>query len=95
MSEKVIRVGVDVSEGHCFTPRAATGHSPDTYANGIAIVREGDLYPSHCCGSECHVGFAESNSRGVYVNGKLIHRDTDPIDCGDVADNGSPDVYAG
>lgn len=90
---RIIRKDVDVSTGHCFTPRPCITGSPNVFVNSIPATRAGDYYPTHCCGSKCHDGFATSTSN-VFVNNKPIHRSGDAITCGDFAFNGSPNVFA-
>lgn len=89
---RVIRKGVDYSLGHCFNPRPAVEGSSDVFCNNIPVVRAGDYYPVHSCGSKSHDGRATSSSN-VFVNNKPIHRSGDPITCGDTASNGSSDVF--
>lgn len=89
---RVIRKGVDYSLGHCFNPRPAVEGSSDVFCNNIPVVRAGDYYPVHSCGSKSHDGRATSSSN-VFVNNKPIHRSGDPITCGDTAFNGSSDVF--
>jgi uncharacterized Zn-binding protein involved in type VI secretion len=90
---KVIRKDVDFSLGHCFFPRPSIEGSNNVFANNIPVVRAGDYYPTHTCGSSSHDGRATSTSN-VFVNNKPIHRSGDAITCGDTAFNGSPNVFA-
>lgn len=86
----------DPCTGHgCFPPRASTEGSPNVYANGIAVHRQGDGWGTHCCGGQCHVGALATGSSSVYVNGKQIGRIGDPLDCGSAVSVGSSDVFAG
>ena len=95
----VIRKSVDPSAGHCFTPRPPDQGSSDVWVNvgngGEAAVRVGHHYPTHCCGDPCHDGNASQGSPTVFVNNFPFHRKGDAISCGDVANNGSPNVFAG
>ena len=95
---KVIRSLVDFSQGHCFPPTPALNGSLTVFANGFPIVRQGDLYgQNHHC-SILHLthnmGAALLGSTDVFIEGMGVHRDADLIACGDVADNGSQDVFA-
>ena len=87
----------DICSGHgCFPPRPSTGASPDVYVNGIAVHRQGDGWATHGCG-DCtpHGGNLSAGSSTVYVNGKQMGRIGDPVSCGSVAAQGSPNVFAG
>jgi uncharacterized Zn-binding protein involved in type VI secretion len=92
---KVIRVGLDFSQGHCFPPLPATMGSPDLFIGGIPVVRETDLYGlSHNCGQSNHnMGTAIEGSQTVFNHGLGLHGDSHKISCGDVADNGSTTVF--
>lgn len=92
----VTRLG-DICTGHAdWPPRPSTSASPDVYANGIAVHRQGDSWAVHCNSIPvCHGGSLASGSSTVYVNGKQIGRIGDPVDCGSSAASGSPDVFAG
>lgn len=89
---RAIRKGVDKSRGHCFYPVVPIQGSPNVFVNGIPLVRAGDAYPTHCCGTACHAGKATSTSN-VIVNFKPAHRFGDPLTCGDHASHGSPNVF--
>jgi uncharacterized Zn-binding protein involved in type VI secretion len=89
----IVRLGVDNSVGHCFTPRPPDSASPSVFVNGIAVVRVGDSYPAHACPPAVHGGNASAGSPNVFANGIAIHRIGDAISCGDTAGNGSPDVF--
>lgn len=94
----VIRATIDLSQGHEGRPgQASLNGSPDVIANGKPVVRIDDIYGvSHCNSDNCHdMAKAKTGSSKVIVNGKGIHRNGDSIECGDVASNGSPDVFAG
>lgn len=83
--------------GHgCYPPRANVGPSAsNVYVNGIAVHIVGDTYPTHCCGVTCHDGTLSSGSSTVYVNGQPVGRIGDPVSCGGLVAEGSPDVFAG
>lgn len=93
----VTRLG-DNSTGHpCYPARPSVEASPNVYANGLAVVRKNDPYDSHCCGPACHDAVLDSGSSTVFVNGLDCGRQGDPMSCSniDVADEHSPNVYAG
>lgn len=95
----VTRVSVDPSTGHgCWVPRPNTPNgSPDTYVNGLAVVRVSDAWPPHTCPSipETHGATQSAGSSTVFVNGLALTRIGDSISCGDAAAAGSPDVICG
>ena len=92
----VTRIG-DPDVNHCSVPSRAQG-SPDVYANGIAISRQGDNNTTHKLpGSPCpsHAAPIATGSSTVFVNGQGCGRVGDSISgCTSVA-GGSPDVFAG
>ena len=90
---RIIRKKVDISTGHCYSPRPCITGSPNVFVNNISATRAGDFYPNHCCGPSCHTGNAQSSSN-VFVNNRPVHRSGDPVSCGDTASNGSPNVFA-
>lgn len=98
---RVIRIGVDLSQGHVWTPTICDkpSNKRTVFANGIQVAAVGDLYnvgmhippplqPPH------YGMFAAGGSNNVFIDGLPVHRDGDMISCGDVADNGSTDVFA-
>lgn len=89
----ISRLG-DNSAGHCYPPYPFITASSDVFANGIAVTRIGDAFPTHCCGDSCHSGTQAAGSPNVYVNGLEVARIGDAISCGDVVGEGSPDVFA-
>ena len=92
----VTRIG-DADAAHCSGMTRAEG-SPDVFANGIAVSRQGDnntthLLPPPPC--PAHAAPIAAGSGTVFVNGKGIGRVGDAISgCTSVA-QGSPDVIAG
>ena len=92
---KAIRATQDKSQGHCYSPTVPLVGSFNVLVNGFPVVRQGDNYgQSHSCGNSNHnMGIALEGSPTVFANGLPIHRDADKIQCGDVADNGSPNVF--
>lgn len=87
----------DSCSGHgLFPPRSSTSGSPDVWANGVAVHRQGDSWAIHCDPDmACHGGSLVGGSSTVFVNGKAIGRIGDPIDCGSSVASGSSDVFAG
>lgn len=94
MGNKVIRKGVDNSNGHGFPPVPCIQGSSNVFVNGTAITRQGDKYTVHCLSSSCHQGAATGSST-VFANGKGVNTNGKPITCGDTAGNGSSNVFAG
>lgn len=86
----------DVCSGHgCFPPRIVTTGSPNFFINGLAAVRQGDIWESHCCGPTCHEGITEECSTKVFINGLPAARIGDKIDCGSYIAQGSPNTFFG
>lgn len=93
----VTRIG-DADVNHCSVPFRAQG-SPNVFANGIPVSRQGDLNTKHQLpgGRGCpnHVAAISRGSSTVFANGIPIGRVGDPIaSCTSVA-QGSPNVFAG
>ena len=94
--QNCIRIYIDYSTGHCFSPRPVTAvFSPNVYINFYNATFIGSYYPVHFCGFFFHSGLANAGSPTVLVNMRRIHRRGDAINCGDTANNGSPNVLAG
>ncbi len=102
---RVIRILEDGSQG---VPEAhdsgavVSNGSDNVITNGSQTARVGDPYQrSDSSSSTTHdandhtIGNASEGSPTVFVNGSPIHRDGDDIACGDFADNGSNNVFAG
>ena len=90
----VTRIG-DADIPHCSPMTRAVG-SPNTFANGIAISRLGDVNTGHLLpGAPCpsHAAPISKGSSNVFINGKDCGRVGDPT-CTAVA-AGSPNVFAG
>jgi len=87
----------DADVTHCSTPKRDK-HSPDVFANGIAISRQGDNNTTHDLpGNPCpsHTAPITTGSSTVFINGKGCGRIGDAITgCTSVAE-GSPNVFAG
>ena len=91
----VSRLG-DRCTGHgCFPPRPSTGSSSDVYANNILVHRQSDSWATHCCGPSCHASNLASGSSTVYVNNLQLARIGDPVACGSIVAQGSPNVFCG
>lgn len=87
----------DSTAGHgCWPPTVPSGYSPDVFANGRAVVRQGDGIVPHTCPiiPETHGGVYVSGG-SVYVNGKPVQRVGSFVSCGDSAASGSDDVMVG
>lgn len=92
----VTRLG-DQCTGHgCWPPRPSSGASPNVFANGVAVHRQGDAWAPHTCPAipETHASVLASGSSSVYVNGQQIGRIGDPVACGSTVATGSGDVFA-
>lgn len=95
----VSRLGDTVSVHECgVVPTAATA-SPNVFANGIAVHRQGDVNTSHPfapppAGCPTHSTSLSSGSPNVYINGKQCARIGDPYGCGIVLTGGSSNVFA-
>lgn len=91
----ISRLG-DLGSGHgCFPPRPNDQASSDVFVNDIAVHRQSDHWPSHCCGDTCHDSNLASGCPTVFANDLEIGRIGDPIACGSVIAQGSPTVFAG
>tara|TARA_Y100001938_G_C8049098_1_gene410625 strand:- start:1091 stop:1381 length:291 start_codon:yes stop_codon:yes gene_type:complete len=92
----VTRIG-DADVPHCSGMVRAEG-SPDVFANGIKVSRQGDNNTTHLLpGTPCpsHAAPITIGSTTVFVNGKGCGRVGDAItSCTSVA-AGSPNVFAG
>ncbi len=97
MGRAIIRLQTDASTGHgCFPPMLPVTASANVFSNGIAEVRDTDMYGPHCCPNVgCHPGNALPGSGTVFVNGLATHTQGAGISCGDTAAGGSPNVFAG
>jgi len=87
----------DADVAHC-SGMVRSAHSPNVYANGIPISRQGDVNTSHLLpGDPCpsHAAPIAVGSTTVFINGKGCGRIGDSISgCTSVA-AGSPNVFAG
>lgn len=88
----------DSGSGHgSFVPRPSSEGSGDVFVNGIPVHREGDGWVPHGSPSPSppHGGTLASGSSTVFVNGRQCGRIGDPVSCGSVVVQGSPNVFAG
>lgn len=88
----------DLNTGEpCFPPTVSLVASIDVLANNIGIVREGDSYGLHNCGSTVHPIAALKGSATVTVNNIPAMRQGDLMDCSplNMAHVGSPTVMIG
>jgi len=90
----VTRVGDECSGHDCYPPRVNDEGSPNVKVNNLSVHREGDHWTSHCC-SSCHDSTTAKGSSTVFINNKHVARIGDPIRCGSVIAQGSPDVFIG
>ena len=93
----VARLG-DICTGHgCWPPRPSTGGSPDVFADGIAVHRQGDAWAAHTCPAipETHASVLASGSATVFANSLQFGRIGDPVACGSAVAQGSSTVFAG
>jgi uncharacterized Zn-binding protein involved in type VI secretion len=92
----ITRIG-DADVAHCSGMTRAVG-SPNVFANGIPISRQGDVNTVHLLpGSPCppHAAPITTGSSTVFINRKGAGRVGDAITgCTSVA-AGSPNVFAG
>lgn len=87
----------DADVAHC-SGMTRKAHSPNVFANGIPISRQGDVNTTHLLpGAPCpsHAAPITIGSTTVFINGKGCGRVGDAITgCTSVA-AGSPNVFAG
>lgn len=85
MAKQVARV-TDIHEGICghgapCCPHTVSGPivegSPNTFTNGLAQARDGDLVHHNC--PHCGIGWVVASSETVFVNGKSIARIGDTV----------------
>ena len=89
---KAVRARIDFSQGHGWMPSIIDIPSNLTvFHNGVEVAVVGDQYnmamhdhPSILIPP--HPIFAVIGSPNVFINGRPILRDGDPLNCGDVAD---------
>ena len=83
----------ELSQGHPeFEAVAAVQSQSDVFIGDSLVVVEGDVYKKHTRNTnpyDSHIPKASVGSSTVFVNGKGVVRDGDPLDCGDAADTQS------
>ena len=78
--------------GHStYPPRPPITWSPDVFVNELNVIRYGDSWEIHCC-PICHGGTSVGGGT-VFVNGRVAQQVGDPISCGSVHAQHSPNVY--
>ncbi len=98
MATNKVSLQGDVCTGHgCFPPRQNSSWSSSVYVNGLPVHRQYDDWSPHGC-SNCppHSSRLAMGSANVYVEGKQLGRQHDPVECGSkVQGPCSADVFAG
>lgn len=92
-----VRLG-DFCSGHPpYPPRNSTSASTNVFINGLGAHRVGDAWRPHTSSpiEPPHGSVLKSGSPSVFVNGLSLGRVSDPIVCGSVCAEGSPDVFVG
>lgn len=96
MSKPATVLGMSCSGHDCWPPRPNNEASSDVFINGKGAHRQGDGYEEHCCPNNgCHGGSLAQGSSTVFINGKQAARIGDPVSCGSVVAEGSPNVFIG
>lgn len=91
-----IRLGVDMSMGHgSYPPQVTVQGSTTCFANYLGQARQTDKYTGHAGSGSFHPALALGGSRTVFYENLGMHRNADKISCGDMAGNGSQDVFGG
>lgn len=89
-------LGVKCTGHGDWPPRVNDQASPNVFVNGNAVHRQSDHWVTHCNSTpQCHDSTLSSGSGTVFVNGLQCGRIGDPIGCGSVISEGSPNVFAG
>lgn len=78
-----------------FEPRHSIEGSPDTFINGLPVIRVGDAWETHTEGDSTHDGHLVTGSSTVFINGKAVGRIGDLLDCGSAVAEGSPNIFIG
>lgn len=82
--------------GHgCYPARPIITSSDTVFVNGIGAARKDDVLAVHVCKSSAHNGKIASGSSTVFINGRQAGRIADPVSCGSVVAQGSPNVFVG
>ncbi|MFV1598666.1 MULTISPECIES: PAAR domain-containing protein [unclassified Phaeobacter] len=87
----------DSCTGHAdFPSRPATGGSPNVEIEGLAALRQGDSWATHCNPEPlCHGASQATGSSTVFVNGKPLARVGDAVGCGSSIATGAETVIVG
>lgn len=96
----VVRLGIDICSGHpagptYYPPRPAITGSGTVYAEGLPVVRIGDVWAPHTNLIETHSSPGAGGSQTVFVEGQPVMRIGDPIACGSVCALGAATVFIG
>jgi uncharacterized Zn-binding protein involved in type VI secretion len=86
----------DETQGHgCWPPQVPSSWSPNVFANGKPVIRQGDSRTPHTCPDipETH-GATYTGGSTVFVNGRPIQVRGSSLSCGDHAFACSGDVFA-
>ena len=86
----VVRLA-DLSAGLDATSTPNIQASTDVFVNNKGVHRTGDAWTPH--GVPLHGRVTVGGSPNVYVNGKKVARIGDLISCGDIAGQGSTNVF--
>lgn len=82
----------DICTGHgSCPPRPNIQGSPNVFTNNLANHRQTDAWSSHCG----HPGRLAKGSSTVFINNLQAGRVGDPVDCGSMVAQGSPNVFIG
>ena len=91
----ITRLG-EIASGHgCYPTHPAIQASTNVFVEGIAPVRQGDMYAPHACSPDVHVGALAVGSATVFVNGQQVGRLGDPVSCGSTVMQAAATVFAG
>lgn len=89
---------INLSQRHStYTVSVPVKGSGTVFVNTFGAMRRGDSFTAHTntvIPYDTHYPKVAIGSPTVYVEGIPIARDGDPLDCGDVCDLGSVDVFA-
>jgi uncharacterized Zn-binding protein involved in type VI secretion len=95
---RVVKIG-DPSRGHCWpptVPNPAVAGRANVLANNLQIVAVGDSYfphPGPCGKVPPHPVAVAAGSPTVFIGGRAVLRDGDPLACGDTAKSITGNVY--
>jgi uncharacterized Zn-binding protein involved in type VI secretion len=88
----IVRFG-DLSAGLDAPPTQNIEASTNVFVNSKGVHRNGDAWAPHGVPPHGRVTIGGSNT--VYVNGRKVARIGDAISCGDIAGQGSSNVFSG